>query len=483
LTAPPHRNNVPAMTAPFRTFASLLAPAGLLLALAGCQGPAPGVRTAPASAGAPSANPAVAVAAAAAALPTNDLPALVRMLGSENHREREAAQKELVVQWRKARPLLREAVSAGDPEVRMRARAILDEVKGVSNPNLHLEAAHSYLAQRQFNAAMQEFAEAVDLAPDKPEIYAQRAAAWGAQGAWTNAVEDLSRAITLAPQQLEPLILRAEVYDELAEHDKAIADYTRAIELTGDNADLYCGRGKSWTEKHDYAKATADFQRAMELNPDDPRPFLLRAWVWSEQEKYDDAIADASRAIEKDPEDVAAFLTRADALVMKGEHARAVDDYRAAVKDLGINVAVSTSFGCALFMTRQYDESRQVYSRALALKTDSPGKYNNVAWIQATCPFDNMRNGKAAVTNAWRACEGTKWTRADFTDTLAAACAEAGDFTNAVKYQEQAIKLLPVPRTDFRLRLSLFQKGIPFREGQTNEIPPKVEAVENPPAP
>ena len=41
------------------------------------------------------------------------------------------------------------------------------------------------------------------------------------------------------------------------------------------------------------------------------------------------------------------------------------------------------------------------------------------------------------------ACELTHWNSPECLDALSAACAEAGDFTSAVKWQSRAVQLLP----------------------------------------
>jgi hypothetical protein len=91
---------------------------------------------------------------------------------------------------------------------------------------------------------------------------------------------------------------------------------------------------------------------------------------------------------------------------------------------------------------------------------------NTYAWFLATCPDDSKRNGKLAVTYARKACELTEVWPKDFVETLAAACAEVGDFRAAVKYQKYAME----GRSDFPDRpemekaLELYEKGKPYRE-------------------
>ncbi len=83
-----------------------------------------------------------------------------------------------------------------------------------------------------------------------------------------------------------------------------------------------------------------------------------------------------------------------------------------------------------------YDELARTYPQLVEAHSRS-------AWLRATCPDAQYRDGKLAVESAQRACELTDWHRPAELEVLAAACAEAGDFGSAVKWQEKVLALDP----------------------------------------
>jgi tetratricopeptide (TPR) repeat protein len=81
------------------------------------------------------------------------------------------------------------------------------------------------------------------------------------------------------------------------------------------------------------------------------------------------------------------------------------------------------------------------YREALRSTPDETAVLNNLAWILATCPEAEMRNGAEAVSLAGRACESTGFKEPLLIGTLAAAYAEAGRFDLAVTTAAKACDL------------------------------------------
>ena len=81
-------------------------------------------------------------------------------------------------------------------------------------------------------------------------------------------------------------------------------------------------------------------------------------------------------------------------------------------------------------------------------------------------PDAKYRDGKKAVELAKRACDLTEWKEPGVLDTMAAACAEAGDFDGAVKWQSQAEAIFPAgkEKAEGAARLQLYKARKPYRE-------------------
>ena len=124
------------------------------------------------------------------------------------------------------------------------------------------------------------------------------------------------------------------------------------------------------------------------------------------------------------------------------------------------------SRGLALSKNKKYTESIADYTEAIRIQPGGADAYNDRAWIWATCPDEKYRDGKQAVASATKACELTEWKDANCLGTLAAACAEVGDFASAVKWQTKANELRSNPdeKTEGEAHLKLYQENKPYRD-------------------
>ena len=112
----------------------------------------------------------------------------------------------------------------------------------------------------------------------------------------------------------------------------------------------------------------------------------------------------------------------------------------------------------------EYGRGVHAFASAAAAAPWHAGMLDQLARFQATCSQAAFRDGARAVENATKACELSGWSNHLYIDTLAAACAEAGQFEQAIEWQRQAItkmsaEIRPGQRADCEARLKLYQAG------------------------
>jgi tetratricopeptide (TPR) repeat protein len=197
-------------------------------------------------------------------------------------------------------------------------------------------------------------------------------------------------------------------------------------------ADDYRRRAELWEHSQEFDKAIADYTAAIRLDAERATLYVQRGRAFFAKGAYDKVVADCDQAIRLDPKSPWGYLLRAQASDAKEEYARAKSD---------------------LATVLRLDEKNFVAC-------------GNLAWLLATCPHDELRDGRRAVELAMQACEQSEWRRPELLDTLAAATAEAGDFVAAVRWQTKALTLAEgndALQSDFRGHLALYQQRKPFR--------------------
>jgi len=108
-----------------------------------------------------------------------------------------------------------------------------------------------------------------------------------------------------------------------------------------------------------------------------------------------------------------------------GEHQDAVKDYDE-----------------ALDLCYQFRDLLEELDIDLALEGENAtlvGVLNNCAWVLATSPKDDLRDGKRAIELATEAAELTDFKEAYILSTLASGYAETGEFDSAIEWIDKAI--------------------------------------------
>ncbi len=117
-------------------------------------------------------------------------------------------------------------------------------------------------------------------------------------------------------------------------------------------------------------------------------------------------------------------------------------------------------------------ETRQMIDRlrqAVRANPDDVNAGNDLAWLLATTPIDELRNGREAVRLAERAAKLTRHDEAGMLDTLAAAYAETGAYRRAAEMAQRALEIAGEKKLQeligpLTMRVRLYRDKRPFRD-------------------
>lgn len=297
-----------------------------------------------------------------------------------------------------------------------------------------LDSAQAAHEDGDYDRVISEYTEAIRVSPDADYIYTNRGNAWRAK----------------------------------REYERALADYNQAIRLNPRSAAALVNRGIAWTDLRDYDKALADFNQAVRLGDRRYSTVILhnRAAAYLQKGDIDRAIADYDEAIRYHTPWAASYTNRATALRAKGEYDRAMADYDDAIRLDPAYARAYLSRGMARFAKDDVEGALADMKKAAEVNPRDTGTLNAVAWWYATSKDDRVRNGKRAVQLARHACELTHWSLPSYLDTLAAAYAETGNFSEAVTFEEKALQSPGFAKFSgdrAQRRLQLYRAGKPYR--------------------
>jgi len=224
------------------------------------------------------------------------------------------------------------------------------------------------------------------------------------------------------------------VWERKGRRDQALRDYAEAIRLDPKMWQAHFNRAISFREAGEFGKAIEDMSEVMKLKPEYAPAYLIRAADYYRLGQVDKALEDWNRATGLNSNQVEAYVGRTMAYLRRKDYVRAAQEMETATR----------------------------------LESKQPAEtLNSLAWLQATSPDKRARNGAAAIEVATKACQLTQWNDWRYVDTLAAAYAESGNFTEAANYQKLALRTAdgpPVVIENAKKRLNLYEQHKPYRE-------------------
>jgi tetratricopeptide (TPR) repeat protein len=228
------------------------------------------------------------------------------------------------------------------------------------------------------------------------------------------------------------------------ELDQAISHFEKALEIRSSHAFAQYNLGGALIEnnlatafdrKGLLEEAIDHYEKAAKMRPDYGDVYLNLGSVLFEQGRTDEAIALWQKAAATQPEDGAFHTVLGNAFLKKGLRKDAITEYKLAARS----------------------------------SPQDPLPRNNLAWLLATCADASIRNGANAIDLASQAVQLSRGADPSCLRALAAANAEAGRFSEAIKVAQRG-KEIATSQGNLQLAnvlqgdIALYQIGLPLRQ-------------------
>ena len=273
----------------------------------------------------------------------------------------------------------------------------------------------------------------------------------------------LRKALELDPDQGEADLLLGYIYWQRAQFRPALTCYRDAL-----NGRL---RTEDIQNAHDAVAALDEAieadARVARSHPATASGFLERAQARWRNGDMDAVLGDFDQAVRLNPKYFEAYRDRGVLYRERGQFDQAIFDFTAAARLNEQDYNVFEQRGAVYLVTGRFENAAADFREAARLNAKDDYALNAWAWLCATCAEAPVRDGRAAVEAAKKACELSGWKRYSYVDTLAAACAEAGAFEQAVIYEKQAMAMAEAEDKDqaaLQQRLTLFENRLPYHQ-------------------
>ncbi len=221
--------------------------------------------------------------------------------------------------------------------------------------------------------------------------------------------------------------------DEAETHlRQALVMNPRCTEAAAKLAAVLADRGQ-------FEEAGELLRSAIDWDEDLVEPRVILGTMLRRQNRMDEAASVLQEALRIDPTSPEANVAYADVLILRGETNDAIAHYATAIEFGDHRGETHLRLADALMRQEHFAEAIRHYRSALARMDADAETLNRVAWLMATCSKVELRDCRAAIQLAGRACELTRNEHPVAMDTLAAGYAECGDWDAAVSWARRAV--------------------------------------------
>ncbi len=235
-------------------------------------------------------------------------------------------------------------------------------------------------------------------------------------------------------------VLGWQTHDRNRDYQSDLYLWSSVLKLRPQNGKAWYGLGKAYWDRDNYEKAFEVFDLADREGFGTPRIDVGLADCYAQFGQHELSIEFYRKAIAKAPAFSVAHHNLGVALYGRGELEQALIHFKKAAADLK-TVESQYNTGSMLFELGRDQEARAALEVALKRRPDYVRAAMRLAWVLSVSPEDEVRDGPRALKLLTTVCDPEISKDPRLLDTLAAAYAECGHYSLALKNAEHARRL------------------------------------------
>jgi tetratricopeptide (TPR) repeat protein len=289
------------------------------------------------------------------------------------------------------------------------------------------------------------------------------------KGELPEAIQRFREVVRLRPNDSEVRRNLGKALHKSGALTESITEFEAALRLRPNDSDAAYSLGNAFLEKGDVTGAITSFRKAIEIRPQDLASHYNLGIALQRAGDEEAAITEFREVLRLDPKKVDARNNLAITLLKKGRTEEAIATWQAALQIDPLNADVHANLAVAYLNQNRIAETIAQWREALRLQPDKISIQLSLAWILATAPEENVRNGGEAREIAKRAFATAAEQNLMAYRVLAAAEAESGEFTNAQEIAREGIEQARARDQQaiaqlLGIDLALYEQSIPLRD-------------------